>query len=159
MPSRSLFGKFNVTDEVITDAVFRYSYVQDETDSNKRVLLVRLQEPWLSNSALLTTLKSHCAEWRAESQRSTDTDLIRVRAIVGPDPEDGFGIVLEPPEGSKRLSEIDIQSRPGPLALAHTVTEALHATHRRKVFHGHLRPIDIWVTGNSYKVAGFGYLP
>jgi hypothetical protein len=148
-----LFDRFTVTEELEADEVFRYFRALDEGAGNRSIVLMQLREKWLGNQALLDELADHF-EQLSNLRRP---ELVRVLSVAR-DSEHGIGIPLEPP-GDHRLSQIDVQSVLDPLKLSEVVCEALHAAHNRGIFHGRLRPDDVWLTGNSLRVAGFGYLP
>jgi len=152
MSENILFGRFEVDSEINADDVFRYVVARDKQKGNQRLLVAQLQAPWRENSDVVEDLN----EYFGCLQRVRTQSVMRVLA-VNQNREDGFGVAFEEPEGICLEELSDLGATMQATVFVDNLCEAIHKANVKGVFHCHLRKQDIWVSGNTLGITGFGY--
>ncbi len=152
MSEHILFGRFEVDSELNADDVFRYVIARDKQNGNQRLVVAQLQAPWRENSTVVADLN----EYFGRLQRVKASVVMQV-LVVTQNRSDGFGVAFGEPSGIS-LDEIsDLDDLMSPTDFVDNLCEAVHKANVKGVFHCHLRKQDIWVSGNSVGITGFGY--
>lgn len=147
-----IYNRFQLGDELYADNVFQYINARDSKNHDDSVLIARLQSSLLEDSALVEVLAKYYQQIQQVKIKSVPEVLLVIKSAA-----DGFSVVFKQPEG-ERLSSIpaDEITTINPQFISQ-ICESIHFLNRRKIYHGHLRKEDVWLSKNNVQITGFGY--